>query len=180
MLDVLLLNDAFSACQKCAFGFWNTDVTQIHPLIDPDDKEEFDWELSPPLGEPTRVYPKPYNYFQYGDRAWFYVDEDAGVKYTFLTNIVHTMRIEHNWTNYFEVCYAGLRSPSSRVADNALRDMKRHIGYANNEQWQYVLTSPHVEAGVKDFTRAIQTYIELSFTDPDTFHLSPDLKDFLK
>ena len=45
----------------------------------------------------------------------------------FFTNIIHTMRVDRNWTNYYEVVRSGFTNESAVIQKSAEGDLKNLI-----------------------------------------------------
>ena len=65
-------------------------------------------------------------FFYNRDHGWFYPETEEAV---FFTNIIHTMRVERNWTNYYEVVRSGFTNESAVIQKSAEGDLKNLILY---------------------------------------------------
>jgi len=57
-------------------------------------------------------------------KGWFYPETEEAI---FFTNIIHTMRVGRNWTNYYEVVRSGFPNESYVISDSAEEDLKNLI-----------------------------------------------------
>ena len=85
-----------------------------------------------------------------GMRSWFPVDTDNGLLFAHLTNVVHTLRTERNWTNYYEVVRSGVTSASERVSNDSKHDLRELIKYADPAQLLLMKNDPLFPVGLKD------------------------------
>jgi len=56
--------------------------------------------------------------------GWFYPETEEAV---FFTNIIHSIRVERNWTNYYEVVRSGFTNESAVIQRSAEGDLKNLI-----------------------------------------------------
>jgi len=71
-------------------------------------------------------------------RSWWYVDYQDGYPFIYFTNVVHTMRTQRNWTNYYEICRSGASIGSNRVKEDSFYDLRFLIGHATDEQLDFM------------------------------------------
>jgi len=75
-------------------------------------------------------------------QSWLYPDMDNGLVFAYLTNVIQTVRMERNWTNFYAVCRSGVSSPSERVSKDAKLDVFNLMKYASLEQLQFMQNDP--------------------------------------
>jgi hypothetical protein len=105
-------------------GDWSIDIEQRQREGAKDDFETSDFRL------------------EHATRSWFEPDADNGLVFTHLTNVVHTMRTERNWTNYYEVCRSGVTSTSERVSYDSDIDLWCLMEYASHAQLLFMQNDP--------------------------------------
>ena len=113
-------------------GDWNIDIEQRQREGGKDDFETSDFRL------------------EHATRSWFEPDLDDGLVFTHLTNVVHTMRTERNWTNYYEVVRSGVISPSERVSKDSRSDLLDLIQFADPAQLLLMKNDPLFPVELKD------------------------------
>ena len=113
-------------------GDWNLDVEQMW---------REDWTIDDPI---------PGMFQMHGDYSWFPVNTDNGLLFTHLTNVIHTLRTERNWTNYYEVVRNGVTSTSERVSNDSKHDLRELIKYADPAQLLFMKNDPLFPVGLKD------------------------------
>jgi hypothetical protein len=111
-------------CDKMTVGNWSIDIEQRHSEGGKDDFEYPDFRLED------------------ATRSWFNPNAEDGLVFTHLTNIVHTMRTERNWTNYYEVVRSGFISTSERVSYDSGMDLWDLMKYANLDQLLFMQNDP--------------------------------------
>ena len=117
------------------------------------------------------------------------------------------MRIQKNWTNYYEICRSAVHSQSERAWEDLMFDFggfindyltdanKQEIltdplltpgeikfikGHTSDTQIQLMLNDPLLDQRVKNFIHAVNAYRAMFGIDPDYNGLPPSLKDFLQ
>jgi len=84
-------------------------------------------------------------------RQWWYDGWQDNVPYTHLTNLVHVMRVERNWTNYYHAVRDAVPTPASpRVWQDSFYDMSDLLWYATEAQFQYILNDPLFPAEMRE------------------------------
>jgi len=58
------------------------------------------------------------------NRSWWHVDRDDGLLLTQFTNIIQAVRIDCNWTNYYNLCRDAAISPSVRIREDGFSDIR--------------------------------------------------------
>ena len=109
--------------------------------------EVMHWDYLHFTQTPETILPNPT--LRYLNRSWWYLDYDDGVLFTQFTNIIQTVRIEPNWTNYFHLCRDGAFSTSERVKIDSFWDMNFFAAYATPEQKATILADPLVDTTIK-------------------------------
>ena len=84
------------------------------------------------------------------NRSWWPVERDDGVLFTQFTNIIQAVRVDRNWTNYFELVRDGLISTSDRVREDSFWDMGVLCFYGTHAQRAIILADPLVDSRLKD------------------------------
>ena len=107
---------------------WNTDVSQL-----------------------TVEYTRPMFILNQGTRSWWYVDYQDGHPLTYFTNVVRTMRMERNWTNYYEVCRNGASINSHRVKEDSFNNLRRLVIHGTDEQLEFMNNDPLFPANNRTF-----------------------------
>jgi len=98
---------------------------------------------------PDTVYT---NYqLHYLNRSWWYADRDDGVLLSHFTNVIQTVRVDRNWTNFFHLCRDATNSPSARVREDSYWDMRVLALIATDERAQIILDDPLVDLSHKFF-----------------------------
>ena len=105
----------------------------------------------------------PQFYDIYANRSWWPVERDNGVLLTQFTNVLHAVRIEPNWTNYFYLCRDGAASPSNRVREDSYMDMRRLVVEATDEQKQFIFADPLVDPEHKIYPN--KSYVVVPVTE---------------
>ena len=94
-------------------------------------------------------YPPEKTYTEYRlsylNRSWWFPERDDGVLFTQFTNVIRTIRVEQNWTNYFYLCRDGAFSTSNRVKEDSFWDMRGLAFHSTEEQAQFILDDPLVD-----------------------------------
>jgi len=62
--------------------------------------------------------------------------------FTQFTNVLQAVRIEPNWTNYYNVLRDGLSSTSNRVREDSFNDLWRVINISRYWKWQTEIIKP--------------------------------------
>jgi len=119
-------------CDTWTVGDWRIDIEQRQREGGKDDFETPDFRL------------------EHATRSWFVPDADDGLILAHLTNVVHTMRMERNWTNYYEVVRSGVISPSERVSQDSRYDLLGLIQFANPAQLLFMKNDPLFPVGLKE------------------------------
>jgi len=78
-------------------------------------------------------------------REWWPVERDDGVLFTQFTNIIQAVRVDHNWTNYFELVRDGATSTSNRVKEDSYWDMGILAFWGTPAQRAIILADPLVD-----------------------------------
>ena len=87
----------------------------------------------------------------YDKRSWWYTDRDNGVLLDHYTNIVHTMRVERNWTNYVHLCRDGNFKDSIRVREDSFYNLLEFIKNADANQANYIFNDPLIMPELKEY-----------------------------
>jgi len=111
--------------------------------------------------------------FIYSTRTWWYLDYQSGEPYAFWTNAVQFIRLEPNWTNYYELVRSGASSTSNRVKEDSFIDMGNLIWRATDDQLQMMLDDPLLPAIYRDL---VECQIEVRFYKKNP-HLVPPLEE---
>jgi len=74
--------------------------------------------------------------------SWFYPDDEDGLPFAYFTNVLHTLRVERNWTNYYGMVRDGMGSPSPSVRQDAYWDLRRLVIYGTLDQLFYMRDDP--------------------------------------
>ena len=114
------------------------------------------------------------------DRCWFYADADNGEQYLYFTNALQNIRIQKNWTNYYEICRSSILSQSSRVKEDFLFSLDLLIAYSTALELQWIKNDPLLDIGVKNYIHALDAYYEMFKLDPDYRGIPPSIRDFVK
>jgi hypothetical protein len=93
--------------------------------------------------EPTKIFPD--YQMRYLNRSWWPVERDDGALFTQFTNVIQAVRVDHNWTNYFELVRDGLTSTSNRVREDSFWDMGVLCFYGTHAQRAIILADPLVD-----------------------------------
>jgi len=108
------------------------------------------WSDEPqPVNEPLPVR-RDYRWY-HNDRSWWYTDRDNGVLLDHYTNIVHTMRVERNWTNYVHLCRDGNFKDSIRVREDSFYNLLEFIKNADANQANYIFNDPLIMPELKEY-----------------------------
>ena len=84
------------------------------------------------------------------NRSWWPVERDDVVLFTQFTNIIQAVRVDRNWTNYFELVRDGLTSTSDRVREDSFWDMGVLCFYGTHAQRAIILADPLVDPVFKN------------------------------
>jgi hypothetical protein len=99
------------------------------------------WDMARLLEDEGDLFPSLFK-FKEDERSWFPVDEDNGLVFTQLTNLVHVLRTERNWTNFYEVTRSGVTSSSERVSKDSEADLESLMKYASLDQLLLMQNDP--------------------------------------
>jgi len=94
---------------------FNVETNQYNFIIWPLFWNERDYRLNDDMAITNST---PYYRFFSTTRSWWYLDNQGGEPYAFWTNAVQFVRLEPNWTNYYELVRSGASSISNRVKEN--------------------------------------------------------------
>ena len=98
--------------------------------------------------EPDKVYTE---YQLYGlNRSWWHPERDGGELFNHFTNLIHVLRVEHNWTKYYHLVRDATNSPSARVREDSFWAMRDFAFFASDEEKQFMLDDPLVDPKHKD------------------------------
>jgi len=76
-------------------------------------------------------------------RSWWYENYQDGLPYMHFTNLVHTTRIERNWTNFYYICRDAVPTPtSSRVWMDSYDDIYELLLGATQAQYEFMMNDP--------------------------------------
>jgi len=100
-------------------------------------------------GYPVKVR-KDYRWW-YDNRSWWYTDRDNGVLLEKFMNIIHTTRIERNWTNYVHFCRDGNFKDSIRVREDSFYDLREFARHADAEQAEYFYNDSLIMPELKEY-----------------------------
>ena len=114
------------------------------------------------------------------DREWFDVDADNGEQYLYFTNLLQNIRIQKNWTNYYEICRSALQAQSPRVKDDFALSLRFLIDESNDMTLQWMLNDPLLDIRVKNYINALNAYYEICKTNPNYQELPPFFGDFVE
>ena len=89
-----------------------------------------------------------------GTRSWWYEDYQDGHPLAYFTNVVHTMRTQRNWTNYYEVCRSGASIDSNRVKEDSFSNLRWLIIHGTDEQLEFMDNDPFFPANNRPFLDA--------------------------
>jgi len=70
--------------------------------------------------------------------------------FTQFTNIIQEVRVNRNWTNYFELVRDGLTSMSDRVREDSHWDMATLVYYSTYAQRALLLADPLLDSAFKN------------------------------
>ena len=118
-------------CEDASLGKWFYDM---RPRIDP-----------VPFANPSIFE------LTHPERTWFSPDIEDGLLFAYLTNIIHSTRIESNWTNVYEVTRSGLTSTSERVRFDSRHDFGSLIKYGSHDQLLFMKNDPLFPAALKEY-----------------------------
>ena len=149
------LRDSFYS-ETMTFEFYPTNLSRIVFNVYSNEYWSFPLRLFPgpeDISEEDMTITKttPYYQFRNSRRSWWYLDYQGGEPYAFWTNAVQFIRLEPNWTNYYELARSGASSVSNRVKEDSFNDMKNLTWYATDEQLQMMSDDPLFPAVYKDF-----------------------------
>jgi len=97
---------------------------------------------------PDKVYTE---YQLYGlNRSWWHPERDDGELFNHFTNLIHVLRVEPNWTNYYHLVRDATNSPSARVREDSFWAMRRLALFATDEEKQFMLDDPLVDPKHKE------------------------------
>jgi len=104
---------------------------------------------------PALYFPSPekvYTEYQlYGlNRSWWPPERDGGELFNHFTNLIHVLRVEHNWTNYYHLMRDATNSPSARVREDSFWAMRGLALFASDEEKQFMLDDPLVDSKHKE------------------------------
>jgi len=102
---------------------------------------------------------KPIYLTKHSQRTLWYADDPEGQLWTqHLTNAIHFMRVDLNWTNYYELCRDGFSSTSQRIKEDVEWDLRwlirssptgEHLDFMNNDPLFPELLKPDLEKEIE-------------------------------
>ena len=113
-------------------------------------------------------------------RSWFYVDADNGEQYLYFTNTLQNIRIQKNWTNYYEICRSGILSQSPRIKEDFCFSMDLLIDDSRRTHLQYFLNDPLLDVRVKNYINALEAHYEAFVLNPNYNGTPPFFSHFVR
>ena len=89
--------------------------------------------------------------FYCASRSWWYVDHENGALTEQFANILQSVRVEPNWTNYCHFCLDGATSTSHRVREDSYLDMWKIIDSASLEEKHLLYDETSLNQNFKDY-----------------------------
>ena len=80
--------------------------------------------------------------FKVNQREWWYLTDETQLQTTHFSNAIHHIRIDRNWTNYYELCRSGFTSAVERVRNDSNMDIHYLIKSANDDKLHYIRNDP--------------------------------------
>ena len=114
------------------------------------------------------------------NRGWFYVDADNGEQYLYFTNTLQNIRIQKNWTNYYEICRSGILSQSPRIKEDYCFSLDSLIYRGTALEMQWMLDDPVLDVRVKNYINALKTYRDTLSANPDYDGMPPFFSHFVR
>ena len=89
--------------------------------------------------------------FPLRNRHWWYDGYQDNIPFNHLTNLIHAVWVERNWTNFYHICRDAIPTPASpRVWEDSWQDMRDLLRYATQAQFDYILNDPLFPAEMQE------------------------------